>query len=182
MPDKYPYYIVNKYHEKIFGKPDKVSYYELLFAVEAPQFFSGINIWRYCDRVPIAEVLRSVAKISNDELTKPCVPYPFYDLFSQIWTGDLRSPLIFKGFRGESVCIEGRHRLRLLTLFYNENPEVFEKRIGNIPIVFVEEVEGESEKNLPEKYNEWARWLSDNNIITDSKRKKAIYEKFLLGK
>ena len=173
------YYHLEKYHAEIFPRTDPVSFHELLFMVEAPYFFTGINIWEYVSRIPIQEIkphfigknILETLKLSRDE----CEIYPYYELLFSMYCNMPVQPLIV-GLNefGDLIAFEGRHRLRLMALW-----NVLEGRYPEVPCIMVKKIEDRPETRIPEKYAEWQQYLGKTAIAAMAREAKRTYAKFL---
>lgn len=190
MPDKeYPYYKVQSYHREIFGTDEPCSLSELLFAVEAPSSMSGLDIYKFVEMINVEDLSSYYFpekpcsfKINQDEHKD----YPFYELFLLMWYGYKIYPLIFRlSINAEEnqylFCIEGRHRLGLLMLYKMLAPEVYQKRVGQIPIIIVEASGFKDTERYPEKHGEFCHWQSfgRGSLTSSIKTAKEVFSNFL---
>lgn len=156
MEDKYAvYYKARKHHAEIFKKDNSVSFFELIYAVEAPKEFTSISIWDYTEVIDIKQILHDFTPIDQDQQDA----YPYYELYVNIkWTGNWH-PYILQETEQGLICIEGRHRLRLMAL----------SGAVSVKAVVVSIVGARSETIYPPRYNEWLEYRSKHNFIQTAK-------------
>ena len=184
-PEKEPtfFYTVRKHHKEIFKKDSPVSFFELLYMVEAPQSFTRLNIWEYVERIPVLSLnyyYKPGAKIRDYKLTEgELKQYPYYELFMDLYRGLPSCPLIFQEVEDGSLrVIEGAHRLRLLVLFY-----ILRNRWPEIPGVVVRAVAGNNEDyRQTEDYRVWIEWLRKNSLSNTVKNQKELFNEFIREK
>jgi len=165
------YFKLIEHHKEVFGSEEPCSFNELLFMVEAPQHLSNVDIWKYstlCSLEDFPKYIRSPEfKLNKEEVDV----YPFHELLFCIFRGDYLFPLIFLKVDNEFKCIEGKHRLRLVSLCHELNIEV-----PKFPVIKVEHVETRETTRYPEKYEEWLDYMRANSIRTKAKLTKKTIE------
>jgi hypothetical protein len=161
-----PVYKLRKYHTEIFGTAAPASFFEMLFKVEAPKFFTDIDIWQYVERMP--NNFREFP-LQKEEANV----YPFYEIYLHLMENGIKRPLIFQYTDGNLECIEGRHRLRLMALMRRF------KMFPEIPCVVCEIVGEIPEDRIPEKYWLWQEWMHDEAIVKVARERKKQYEELL---
>jgi hypothetical protein len=73
--------------------------------------------------------------------------------------GDFCSPLIFLKVEDGFKCIEGKHRIRLISLCYETNIE-----LPNFPVIRVEHVETRNMPRYPKNYSVWLDYMKKHSV------------------
>lgn len=173
-------YKVRRHHKEIIGTEEPCSFYQLLYVVEAPMSFTGINIWEYVERISVEDLkayYNSDTPINTYQLSRDeCKQYPYYELFWNMNQNLIQHPLIVEQSTEQLFVLEGRHRLRLMILF-----SIFQHRYLEIPCIIVEKTEKQDDRAYrnTDAYLFWTTWLHKNNFPQVAKQARDVFTKFV---
>jgi hypothetical protein len=162
MSNKFRYFRILKHHKEICGNDALCSEHELIFYVEAPQSFTSIDIWKY------AITYKHHHTPSSYRLTlAEYLQYPWFEWYKKLKQGDFECPLIFTD---KDLCIEGRHRLRLMELM----------GITECPAIIVNIAELRDTPRFPPRYDEWIAQVGTNSWRRRTMDARKQFNKFII--